>query len=52
MQRTEAVVESSRIFRHKNREYVENEIKDSKLTVRTEIFETATDQGKAIPVQA
>jgi len=46
------VVETSRIFRNKDRKYVGNEIKDSKRRVRTEILETATGQGKAIPVQA
>jgi hypothetical protein len=37
MQRTTAVVETSRKFRNKNREYVENKIKDLKQRVKTEI---------------
>jgi hypothetical protein len=52
MQRTAAVVENSRTFRNRNREYVENKIKDLKQRVRTEILETSRGQGKAIPVQA
>jgi hypothetical protein len=52
MQRTAAVVEISRKFRNKNREYVENKIKNLKQTVRTGILETYRGQGKAILVQA
>ena len=33
MQRTAAFVETSRIFRNKNRQYVGNEMKDLKQTV-------------------
>ena len=51
MQRTEAVVESSRKFRKKNRECVENKVKDLKQRVRTEILETTRGQVKAILVQ-